>query len=181
MVKRSMAVLVVLTGVILHRVLLSLKLRRRRCGRAGSLSGLGSLDGGQPGGLAAWAGGFLIDHGDRTIDLTADWPQQAGPGWTGNSIASRLSTDGHCFRRRHHRLVCVERLACITLVLAGADPGGLALLGYNLWFFGSIVGGQARIEQFHIVLHGVSGIWSRNLRRRILRDSFQPKSRTLCF
>ena len=55
---------------------------------------------------------------------------------------------------------------------------GTALLAYNIWFFDTILGGQARLERFHQKLHGVSGSWSGNLVDGLLGTLLQPKSRT---
>ena len=37
---------------------------------------------------------------------------------------------------------------------------GGALVGYNLWFFGSLAGGLGELEALHPELHGVAGTWS---------------------
>jgi hypothetical protein len=41
--------------------------------------------------------------------------------------------------------------------------GALALVGMNLWFFGTIAGGQDELEALHPILHGVPGAWSGHL------------------
>jgi hypothetical protein len=40
---------------------------------------------------------------------------------------------------------------------------GAALLGHNLWFFGTLAGGQTQLEALHPRFHGVTGTWSGNL------------------
>jgi hypothetical protein len=55
------------------------------------------------------------------------------------------------------------------------------LLGYNLWFFGTILGGQARLEEYHVLLHGVSGIWSTNLLDGALGTLFSPNRGLIVF
>jgi hypothetical protein len=59
--------------------------------------------------------------------------------------------------------------------------GGLVLLAYNLWFFGTILGGQARLEEFHSMFHGVSGIWSTNALDGALGTLFSPNRGLLVF
>jgi hypothetical protein len=59
--------------------------------------------------------------------------------------------------------------------------GGLALVAYNFWFFGTILGGQARLEEYHTVLHGVSGTWSTNLVDGALGTLFSPNRGLLVF
>jgi hypothetical protein len=57
---------------------------------------------------------------------------------------------------RHH----TRRLAWF---LPGPVLIGSALIGYNLWFFGSVAGGQAALEELHPEVHGVSGVWTGEL------------------
>jgi hypothetical protein len=62
-------------------------------------------------------------------------------------------------------------LACF---LAGPVLLGLALIAYNLWFFGTVIGGQGQLEQLHPELHGMSGPWSGDLRAGMAGTLFSP-------
>ena len=73
------------------------------------------------------------------------------------------------------RLMDIVFAVTILLYVARVQARGLAwflpapilvaslLLGYNLWYFGDPVGGQAQLEQIHRSSHGVQGPWSGNL------------------
>jgi hypothetical protein len=58
---------------------------------------------------------------------------------------------------------------------------GAALLAYNVWFFDSILGGQAEIERLHMRLHGTSGPWSGNLLDGLLGTLLSPNRGLLVF
>jgi hypothetical protein len=51
---------------------------------------------------------------------------------------------------------------------------GAALIGYNLWFFGSVAGGQPGIESLHPTLHGTEGIWTGRLLEGAEGTLFSP-------
>ncbi len=55
------------------------------------------------------------------------------------------------------------------------------MAGYNFWFFGNLIGGQAQLENFHIFLHGVSGPWSGDLGAGMLGTLFSPNRGLLVF
>jgi hypothetical protein len=77
-------------------------------------------------------------------------------------------------------LTCTDRRGLLWFLPAQV-AGGLILLGYNIWFFGTILGGQARLEEFHVLLHGVSGTWSTNLVDGALGTLFSPNRGLLVF
>src|SRR5262249_48895049 len=91
------------------------------------------------------------------------------------------------------RLMDVVFAAAIVMWLAWANWRGLrwfliapilvgaALLTYNIWFFDSIVGGQAEIERSHTKLHGMSGPWSGNLVEGLLGTLLSPNRGLLVF
>ena len=84
MAKRAMAAIVALTGVILHRLLLALGLQRVAVpGRNGGLPGIGSLDCGEPGAMAAWAGSPVADRRDRAIASASRLAAARSP-WRGH-------------------------------------------------------------------------------------------------
>jgi hypothetical protein len=182
MVKRSMAVLVALTGVILYRVLLSLRLRRSAL----------------PAVLAACLGSDLW-----TVASQAAW--QHGPAAISLVTVIVLLLPQPIYRRRLTLagLATAWLVACrlMDITFAVAIVGwlgwnnrrallwflpapilvGLALLGYNYWFFGSIVGGQAWLEQRHPVFHGVTGVWSTNFLHGLCGTLFSPNRGLLVF
>jgi hypothetical protein len=182
MVKRSMALLVALTGVILYRVLLLLELRRAAL----------------PAVLAACLGSDLW-----TVASQAAW--QHGPAALSLIAAIALLLPQPMSRRRLTLagLAATSLVACrlMDIVFAVAIVawlvwndrralrwflpapilGGLGLLTYNFWFFGSIVGGQAQIEQRHTAFHGVTGVWSSNLLDGFYGTLFCPNRGLLVF
>jgi hypothetical protein len=164
MVKRSMAVLVALTGVMLYRVLLFLNLRRTALAAVVTAC-LGS-DLWTVASQSAWQHGPAAFSLVSAIALLLPQPMSrrrltlAGLATTA-LVACRLmdivfavAIVGWLGWKDRHAL---------RWFLPAPILGGMALLGFNLWFFGSIVGGQAWLEQFHSEFHGVSGIWSSNL------------------
>ena len=130
MAKRSMAVVVALAGVVLHRLLLVLGLSRAAL-PAVLAACLGSdlWTVGKPGAMAAWAGSPVADRGDRSFASAAGRPLAAGPGGGIYSLARRLPADGRCLRRGHRGLAGVDGSARASLVPAGADPGRGGSLG----------------------------------------------------
>jgi hypothetical protein len=159
--KRSMALLVALTAVILHRLLLGLGLSRVA----------------MPAVLAAALGSDLWVVGSQAL-----W--QHGPAALALVSAIALLNGGPPSRWRlllaglaaaflfACRLIDVVFVVAIVAWLARVQPRGLAwflpapilgtmaLLSYNFWFFGSILGGQAQLEQMHPRLHGLPDAWS---------------------
>ena len=51
---------------------------------------------------------------------------------------------------------------------------GSALVAYNFWSFGTLLGGLAQIEGVHSERHGVAGTWSGDLRAAPLGTLFSP-------
>jgi hypothetical protein len=182
MAKRAMTVIVALAGVVLYRLLLVLGVGR------GALSAV----------LAAFLGSDLWtvgsqapwQHGPAALSLVAAiallHPQPVGP--------MRLALAGAftallvaC------RLMDVVFAVAIVAWLAWTNRRGLlwflpapilagaALLAYNLWFFDTILGGQARLEQLHPQLHAVSGTWSGNLVDGLLGTLLSPNRGLLVF
>ena len=175
MAKRAMAAVVALTGVVLHRVLLSLGLRRAAL----------------PAVLAACLGSDLW-----TIGSQAPW--QHGPAALSLIAAIALLHRNPVGRKRLAlagaftallvacRLTDVVCAAAIAAWLTWTDWRGLrwflpapilvaaALLSYNIWFFNSIFGGQAMLEQYHLKTHGVSGTWTGNLLDGLLGTLVSP-------
>jgi hypothetical protein len=162
--KWSMSVLMVLAAGILHRFLLRLGLRR------------GAL----PATLAAFLGSDLWTHASQAL-----W--QHGPATLALIASLALLFPGPASRGRlalagiATALLFASRLldsilaAAIVGWIGSTQPrrlgwfvpapivGAAILLGYNFWYFGTWMGGQARLEKLHQELHGVSGVWSGNL------------------
>jgi hypothetical protein len=182
MVKRSMAVIVALAGVILHRYLLALGLRRTAL-PAVLAACLGS-DLWTVGSQAAW------QHGPAALALIA-------------AIALLHPQPASRFRLALAGFATAVMVACrlMDIVFASAIVAwllwtdwrglfwylpapilcGLALLASNLWFFDSIVGGQAQLEHLHKKFHGVSGPWSGNLIEGMLGTLFSPNRGLVAF
>jgi hypothetical protein len=182
MAKRAMAVVVALAGVILHRLLLAMGV-----GQAALPAVLAACLGSD-----LWTVGSqaLWQHGPAALSLIAAiallHPQAVG--------RLRLALAGaFAALLVACRLMDVVFAAAIVTWLAWTNRRGLlwflpapvlvgaALLAYNLWFFGNILGGQARLEQLHVKLHGVLGIWSGNLVDGLLGTLMSPNRGLLVF
>ena len=124
MARRSMAVVVALAGVVLHRLLLALGGGPGgAAGCTGGLPGIGPLDGRKPGAMAARAGGAGAGHGDHALASPARWPLAAGGLGCMRGDTRRLPADGPRLRRGHRDVAGVDELAWTSLVRAGANPG----------------------------------------------------------
>jgi hypothetical protein len=175
MAKWSMSVLMVLAAVLLHRFLLRLGLRR------------GAL----PSVLAAFLGSDLWTHASQ-----AAW--QHGPAALALIAALALLHPGKVSRWRlllggmATTLLFTSRLldslfaALIVAWIVRTQPRRLAwflpapilgaglLLYSNYWHFGTLIGGQARLEELHPQLHGVTGAWSGSLVEGAAGTLFSP-------
>ncbi len=175
MAKRSTAVLVALAGLVLHRVLISLGLRR---------SALAAV-------IAACLGSDLW-----TVASQAPWQHGPAALFLVSAIAllirqplsrQRLAVSGLAVMLlvacRHMDIVFAAAIVAwlawtnwrgLVWFLPAPILGALALVGYNEWMFGSILGGQERLERLHILRHGVSGPWSGNLAIGLTGTLFSP-------
>jgi hypothetical protein len=161
MAKRSMAFLMAVTAVILHRFLIGLGLYR-----AAVLAVLAAAMGSD-----LWVVGSqgLWQHGPAAFALTSAlaliYPR---PAWRGRLVLAGLATTFLVACRLIDVLfagvivvwLAQTRTRGLPWFLAIPLVGAIALIGYNVWFFGSILGGQAQLEELHPALHGVSGPWS---------------------
>ena len=173
--RRSMAVLMALTAVILHRFLIGLGL-----GQAALLSALAAGLGSNlwcVGSQAVW------QHGPAAFALTtAIVLLHSTPVSRWRLVVAGIATT-FLFASR---LIDGLFAAVIVLWVARAQPAGLlwllpapligaiALLSYNLWFFGDPVGGQAQLEQIHRSLHRLPGPWSGDLLEGAMGTLFSP-------
>jgi hypothetical protein len=182
MAKRSMAVLVALTGVVLHRLLSALGV-----GRAAVPAVLAACLGSD-----LWTVGSqaLWQHGPAALSLITAiallYPQPV--------TRPRLALAGALTALLVAcRLMDVVFATAIVTWLAWTDwrglrwflpapiLAGLALLTYNLWFFDTILGGQSKLEQYHMKTHGVPGTWSGNLVDGSLGTLMSPNRGLLVF
>jgi hypothetical protein len=182
MAKLSMALVVALAGAVLHRLLLALGV-----GRAALPAVLAACLGSD-----LWTVGSqaLWQHGPAALALVTAiallHPQSVGRGrlaLAGASTALLVAC----------RPLDIVFAMAIVIWLAWADWRGLrwflpapvvigaVLLSYNVWFFGSILGGQAKLEQYHIKLHGASAAWSGNLVDGLLGTLLSPNRGLLVF
>jgi hypothetical protein len=173
--RRSMAVLMALTAVILHRFLIGLGL-----GRAALLAALAAGLGSNlwcVGSQAVW------QHGPAAFTLTtAIVLLHSTPVSRWRLVLAGLAT-AFLFASR---LIDGFFAAVIVLWVARSQPFGLlwllpapligavALFSYNLWFFGDLIGGQAQLEQIHRDLHRLPGAWSGNLLEGAMGTLFSP-------
>jgi hypothetical protein len=182
MAKRSMAVIVALTGIMLYRLLVVLGLCRVALPVVLATC-LGS-DLWTIGSQAAWQHGpaafFLI----AVISLLLPQPMKRH-----RLVLAGAATAG-LFSCRLMDLVFV---GAIGVWLMWTNRRGLLwflpipmfvgslLLSYNLWFFGNVLGGQALLEEMHVGFHGVSGIWSTNFLEGALGTLVSPNRGLLVF
>jgi hypothetical protein len=175
MAKWSMSALVALAAVILYRFLLRLGVRH------------GAL----PAVVAAFLGSDLWTHASQ-----AAW--QHGPAALALIAAMALLHPGRVPRCRllmagmvttllfTSRLMDSIFVAVIVAWIVRTQPRGLVwflpapilgaglLLYYNFWHFGTLTGGQARLEEMHPQLHAVSGPWSGSLVEGAVGTLFSP-------
>jgi hypothetical protein len=182
MAKLSMALVVALAGVVLHRLLRALGV-----GRATVPAVLAACLGSD-----LWTVGSqaLWQHGPAALALVTAiallHPQPAGRGrlaLAGTATALLVAC----------RPLDIVFAMAIVIWLAWTDwrklrfflPApvvvGASLLCYNMWFFGSILGGQARLELDHMKSHGARGPWSGNLVEGLLGTLLSPNRGLLVF
>jgi hypothetical protein len=182
MAKLSMALVVALAGVVLHRHLLALGV-----GRAAIPAVLAACLGSD-----LWTVGSqaLWQHGPAALALVTAiallHPQPVGRGrlaLAGASTALLVAC----------RPLDMVFATAIVIWLAWTDRRGLrwflpapivvglALLCYNVWFFGTILGGQPKLEQYHMKLHGVPAAWSGDLVDGVLGTLLSPNRGLLVF
>jgi hypothetical protein len=182
MAKRSMAVVVALAGVVLHRLLLVLGMRRVAV-PAVMAACLGS-DLWTVGSQALW------QHGPAALSLITAvallHPQPVGRlrlalagVFTALLVACRLMDIVFA-------AAIVTWLACsnwrgLRWFLPAPVVVGMALITYNLWFFDTILGGLAKLEQYHVKTHGVSGTWSGNFLDGLFGTLLSPNRGLLVF
>lgn len=182
MARRSMAVVVALVGVVLHRLLLAMG--TSRAALPAVLAACMGSDLWMVGSQALW------QHGPAALALvTAITLLHRRP-----AGRLRLAASGACAAILVAcRLMDIVFAVAIVMWLAWTNWRGLrwfapapilvatALLSYNLWFFDSILGGQAAIEKLHTKVHGTSGPWSGNLVDGLLGTLFSPNRGLLVF
>jgi hypothetical protein len=176
MAKRSMAVVMVLGMVILYRLMLRLDLRRRAALPAVLAAALGS---------ELWVVGSqaLWQHGPAAVALIAAVALLCPgpvPGW--RIGLAGLATTVLVSTRLIDTLFAVVILAWVARTqprhlgwfLPAPALGAVALLGYNLWYFGTISGGQAQLEELHLRLHGVRSMWAESTLEGAVGTLFSP-------
>lgn len=175
MAKRAAAILTALVAVALHRLLVGLGLGRVAL-PAVVATALGS-------GLWSVAGQALWQHGPAALALTLTLlllhPHGASRGriFLGGVAAAML-----VMARSIDLIFALVVLAWVARShsrrLAWFLPApiilGLVLVGYHLYYFGSIAGGQEQLEQQHRRVHGVGGPWSGDLREGLAGTLVSP-------
>lgn len=183
MTRRSLAVLMAAAMVLLHRLLRDLGLRATAL-PAALACGLGS-DVWMIGSQALW------QHGPALFCLVAAIYLL---GVSSTVSRTRLLLSGlatailvAC------RLMDLVFAMTISLYLVRFQPRGLiwflpcpaivaaVLIAYNLYFFGSPIGGQAALEQIHRSSHNVQGPWSGDLLNGLLGTLFSPNRGLFAF
>jgi hypothetical protein len=165
MAKRAAALLAALVALALHRFLVGLGL-----GRVAVPAVLATALGSDLWSVASQA---LWQHGPAALALT--WtmlllhPRSVS---RGRMLLAGLATGMLVVVRSIDVIFALAVLAWV----ARTDPRrlgwflpapvllGLALVGYHLYYFDRIAGGQEQLEQLHRRIHGVGGPWSGDLR-----------------
>jgi hypothetical protein len=182
MAKRSMAVVVALVGVVLHRLLLLLGV-----GRAAVPAVLAACLGSD-----LWTVGSqaLWQHGPAALSLittiallhphpVTHWRLAVAGALTALLVACRLMDV--VFAAAIVAWLAWTNWRGLRWFLPAPILAGVALLTYNLWFFDSILGGQAMLEQYHPKRHGTSGTWSGNFVDGLLGTLMSPNRGLLVF
>jgi hypothetical protein len=162
--KRAAAVLSALVVIALHRLLVGLGLGRVAL-PAVLATALGST-------LWSVASQALWQHGPAALFLTLTMLLLHPPSVSsGRMMMGGLTTALLVVVRATDLIFALFVLAWVARVhwrqlpwfLAAPVFLGLVLVGSNLYYFGSLAGGQDQIERQHSRLHGVGGPWSGNL------------------
>ncbi|MFO0956041.1 MAG: hypothetical protein U0800_01095 [Isosphaeraceae bacterium] len=163
--KFSAAMIAALVGVVLDRIL-------RRLGLGIAIRVASVLTAGLGSGLWSIAGLSLWQHGPAALMLSVTMALLLPPVLPRWRLVAAGASAGALVVCRQIDLVFA--LAALGFVAAKHPRGlawflplpalmGAALVAYNISTFGSILGGQARLEAMHPALHGVAGPWSGDL------------------
>lgn len=175
MAKIAAAVVAALTGVILLRLLDSLGLGRVALPAA--LAATLGTDLWAVGSQACWA------HGPAALMLAALLGLVAPPGISRGRLAAAGATAALLTAMRLVDVVFAAAAAAWVIrsrprdfgwFILPAIPIALALFGYNLAYFGRMVGGQAELEALHPGLHGVEGVWTGDVLAGAAGTLFSP-------
>jgi hypothetical protein len=179
MAKLAAAILAALTVVALHRLLWAIGLKRWAL-LATLTAAFGST---------LWVIGSqaLWQHGPAALALTlallclVDRDGEHGTGRlrvllaglaTGVMVGCRLF-DG-VFAMALLAWVAWRRREWLGWFLAGATVVAAPILAYNIFWFGTPLGGQAELEALHPEMHGLPGPWSWDLRGGLLGTLASP-------
>jgi hypothetical protein len=175
MAKRAAAILAALVAVALHRLLVGLGLAR-----VATVAVLATALGSD---LWSVASQSLWQHGPAALFLTLTMllllPASVS---RGRMLLAGLSTAMLVAVRSIDLIFAIFVLAWVARIhprrLGWFLPApvllGLALVGSNLYDFGSIAGGQDRLERLHRRIHGVEGPWSGDLAAGMAGTLFSP-------
>jgi hypothetical protein len=173
--KRAAAVLTALTALALHRFLVGLGL-----GRVALIAVIATALGSSLWSVASQA---LWQHGPAALSLTMTMlllhPRSVS---RGRMLLSGLATAMLVLARPLDLLFALVVLAWVAWAhprrLGWFLPApillGLALVGYNQYYFDTIGGGQDQLEQEHRRIHGVAGPWSGDLREGMAGTLLSP-------
>jgi hypothetical protein len=175
MAKRTAAVLAALAAVALHRLLVGLGL-----GRVASVSVIATALGSD-----LWSVGSqsLWQHGPAALFLTVTMLVLLPPSVSrGRLLLAGVTTAMIVAMRSIDLVFAIFVLAWVarayphrvTWFLPGPVLVGLVLAAYHLYYFGSLTGGQVRLERLHQRVHGVRGPWSGDLLAGMTGTLFSP-------
>jgi hypothetical protein len=175
MAKRAAAILAALVAVALHRLLVGLGLARVTLASVVAIA-LGSD-------LWSVASQSLWQHGPAALFLTVTMLLlQPSSGSRGRMLLAGLSTAMLVASRFIDLVFALFVLAWVARThprrLAWFLPVpvllGLAVVRYNLYYFGNLAGGLDQLERVHRQIHGVQSTWSGNLMAGMAGTLFSP-------
>ena len=176
--------LVVLAAVVLHRILWAIGLGACRVSVPAVLAAALGSDLWAIGALSIW------QHGPAALMLTLTaWlllptdpsrPRVFLAGVTAALMVACRATD-LVFAVAALGFVIVATPRKLVWFLPAPILIGVALIGYNLWFFNNLAGGQAELEALHPETHAVLGPWSGDLIGGFLGTMLSPNRGLLVF
>ncbi len=173
--KNAAAILTALVGVVLHRLLIGLGLRRQAL-----LATLAAMLGSDLWTVASQA---LWQHGPAALFLSLavvlllpDSPSRLRFALAGVSAAMLVACRAIDlpFALVLAAWVAWRHPKRLLWFLPGPVLIGGALVGYNLWLFDALSGGQAELEALHPRLHGVPGPWAGNILEGVAGTLLSP-------
>ena len=182
MAKRAAAVLAALVAVALHRLLVGSGLMR-----VASVAVIAAALGSD---LFSVAGQSLWQHGPAALFLTLTMLVLLPPSASrGRLLLAGVTTAMVVAMRSVDLIFAIVVLAWVARAyprsigwfLPAPVLVGLILVAYHFYYFGSVIGGEGRLERLHQKVHGVEGPWSGDLLAGMAGTLLSPSKGLLIF